>query len=357
MNRPRIAIVLFNLGGPDRPEAVRPFLRNLFSDPAILRVGPLLRPFLARLIASRRAGPASRNYALLGGSSPLLRETQEQARALEAALPELEARCFIAMRYWHPMSEQVAKEVAAWRPSEVLLLPLYPQFSTTTTGSSTAAWRDAAARAGLVAPVTTICCYPDDPGYVGAIAAQVRHAWDQARAAVPPQTGLRVLFSAHGLPESIVRAGDPYEMQIRASVAAVLAAMGIAGLDSAICFQSRATPQRWLSPSTEEEIERAARDGVAVLVVPIAFVSDHSETLVELDIEYRELAEKSGVPGYFRAPVPNADPAFIAALAGLVRRARAEGPGLCALRPRGICGPEHRDCPHRRAPSRAELAA
>lgn len=352
MTRPRVAIVLFNLGGPDRPEAVRPFLRNLFADPAILRVGPFLRPILSRLIAARRAGPASANYAILGGSSPLLGLTQQQATALEAALPELDARCFIAMRYWHPMSVEVARQVAAWGPSEVLLLPLYPHFSTTTSGSSLSAWHDAAARAGLVAPVTTVCCYPDDPGYIGSIAALVRHAWDEARAAVPAQTGLRILFSAHGLPESIVRAGDPYEMQIRASVAAVLAAIGLPDLDTAVCFQSRVTPQRWLSPSTEAEIERAAHDKVAVLVVPIAFVSDHSETLVELDVEYRELAEKLGVPGYFRAPVPNADPAFIAALAGLARRARGLGPGLCALRPGGICAAEHRDCPHHRASSR-----
>ncbi|MDE2335568.1 MAG: ferrochelatase [Rhodospirillales bacterium] len=357
MSRPRIAIVLFNLGGPDRPEAVGPFLRNLFSDPAILRVGPVARPLLARLIAARRTGPATQNYALLGGSSPLLGLTQEQARALEAALPELDARCFVAMRYWHPMSDEVAREVAAWKPSEVLLLPLYPHFSTTTTGSSLAAWREAAARVGLVAPVTTICCYPDDPGYVGSVAAMVRRAWDEARAAVPAGTGLRVLFSAHGLPESIVRAGDPYEMQIRACVASVIAAMDIDGLDSAVCFQSRVTPQRWLSPSTETEIERAAHDKVAVLVVPIAFVSDHSETLVELDVEYRELAEKLGVPGFYRAPVANADPAFIASLAGLVRRARDHGPGLCALRPGGICGPEHRDCPHRRAGPQREAAA
>jgi ferrochelatase len=351
VSRPRIAIVLFNLGGPDRPEAVRPFLLNLFSDPAILRVGPILRPILARIIAGRRAGPAGENYAILGGSSPLLGLTRGQGTALEAALPDLDARCFIAMRYWHPMSDEVAREVAAWKPTEVLLLPLYPHFSTTTSGSSLAAWHDAAAKAGLVAPVSTICCYPDDPGYIGAIAALIRQDWDQARAAVPPETGLRILFSAHGLPESIVRAGDPYEMQIRTSVAAVLACMGMPDLDATVCFQSRVTPQKWLSPSTEAEIERAAHDKVAVLVVPIAFVSDHSETLVELDVEYRELAEKLGVPGYFRARVPNSDPAFIASLAGLVRRARGAGPGLCALRPNGICGPEHRDCPHRRASS------
>lgn len=351
--RPRVAIVLFNLGGPDGPRAVLPFLRNLFSDPAILRVGPFLRPFLARLIASRRLKPARANYALLGGASPLLGLTRQQAEALEAALPELDARAFIAMRYWHPMSRQTARNVAAWKPDEVVLLPLYPQFSTTTTGSSLTAWREEAARAGLAARVDTVCCFPDDPGYAGSVAALVRRALDQARAELPPEVPVRVLFSAHGLPEAIVRAGDPYAMQVRDTVGAVLAAMGVADLDWVICYQSRATPQVWLTPSTDAEIERAAGDGTAVLVVPIAFVSDHSETLVELDIEYRELAHRLGVPGYFRAPVPNADAAFIAALAGLVRRARDQGPGLCLLRHGGVCAREHGDCPHRRAPEAA----
>ncbi len=171
-----------------------------------------------------------------------------------------------------------------------------------------------------------------------------RQAWQAARAQLAPGVGLRVLFSAHGLPEAIVRGGDPYQWQIEQTVARVLTDWGEAP-DWAICYQSRATPQRWIEPSTEAEIERAARDGVAVLVVPIAFVSDHSETLVELDIDYRRLAERLGVPGYFRVPAPNTDAAFIAALAGLVRRARAHGPGLCSHAGGRICPGDRVQCP------------
>src|SRR5580698_4679250 len=146
---PRVAVVLFNLGGPDRPEAIKPFLLNLFRDPAILRVPFFVRPLLARLIARSRLKPATANYALLGGKSPLLELTQLQADALQAALPALDAKCFIAMRYWHPFSRETARAVKQWRPDEVLLLPLYPHYSTTTTGSSLTAWREAAAAVGL----------------------------------------------------------------------------------------------------------------------------------------------------------------------------------------------------------------
>ncbi len=346
--RPRVAVVLFNLGGPDRPASIRPFLVNLFSDPAILRVPGFVRPWLARIIAYARVKAATANYAILGGKSPLLELTREQAAALEVALPEYDAKCFVAMRYWHPFSEQVAREVMAWRPERVLLLPLYPQYSTTTTGSSLSAWRDAAAKVGLTAPTTALCCYHSDPGFAAATAAIVRRSYDAARAEIGGAP-LRVLFSAHGLPESIVRAGDPYQFQIGRTVAAVRARLGIADLDWAICFQSRATPQQWITPSTETEIERAAHDCTAILVVPIAFVSEHSETLVELDVEYREVAEKAGVPGYFRAPTQNADPGFIAALAELARMSLGRGDGLCSFACRRTCPREHRDCPHARA--------
>lgn len=348
-SRPRVAVVLFNLGGPDRPEAIRPFLLNLFRDPAILRVPFFVRPLLARLIARARVKPASENYALLGGRSPLLELTEQQARALEGALTDCEARCFVAMRYWHPFSDAVARAVRDWGPDEIVLLPLYPQYSTTTTGSSLTAWREAAAQAGLAAPVSTLCCYPADADFVGATAAIVRRSYEAARAELDPAVRLRVLFSAHGLPEVIVRQGDPYQYQVEQTVAAVAGGLGIEGLDLAICYQSRATPQKWLDPSTEAEIERAARDRVAVLVVPIAFVSEHSETLVELDVEYRDLAEKHGVPGYFRVPTQNADAGFIAALAGLVRRARGHGPGLCSYAGGRACPAALGDCPHRGA--------
>lgn len=352
MTTPRIAIVLFNLGGPDRPESIRSFLVNLFTDPAILRVNTLLRPLLARLIASRRVRPAMANYAHLGGRSPLLQYTEAQARALEAALPELEARCFIAMRYWHPLSEETAAAVVDWDPDEVLLLPLYPQYSTTTTGSSLTAWRKAANRAGLMKPTTTLCCYYGDDGFIDAVSAIVRRTWQEARAALPAGQPLRILFSAHGLPQVIIDSGDPYQFQVERSVAGVVQRLGIPDLDHVTCFQSRATPQQWIGPSTEEEIERAARDRVAVLVVPIAFVCEHVETLVELDIDYKELAARLGVVQYFRAPAPNADPAFIAALAGLVRRMRCFGPGTCSPVGGRTCPGPHSECPFARADPR-----
>ena len=349
MTKPRIAIVLFNLGGPDRMESVRPFLVNLFTDPAILRVPFFVRPFLARIIAGARVAPAKANYALMGGSSPLLRLTEEQATSLAAALPEFEARCFVAMRYWHPFSDAAVRDVRAWDPDEIILLPLYPQYSTTTTGSSLTAWRAAAAAVGLAKPTTVLCCWPVDPGFVAATAAIVRRSYDEARATLAADVKLRVLFSAHGLPEVIVKKGDPYQFQIEQTAAAVAAALGMADLDWQVCYQSRATPQKWLDPSTESAIEQAVHDRVAVLVVPIAFVSEHSETLVELDIEYGDLARKAGIPGYFRAPAQNADPGFIAALADLVRAGRQLGPGLCSAPGRPRCPAAHRDCPHRRA--------
>ena len=253
--RPRVAVVLFNLGGPDRPEAIKPFLINLFTDPAILRVPFFVRPFLARAIARARLAPARANYALLGGKSPLLELTQQQAVALEAALSELDVKCFVAMRYWHPFSDETARSVHQWSPDEVVLLPLYPQYSTTTTGSSLTAWREAAASVGLIAQTTTVCCYPADGGYVAATVALLDRSWQQMRGQLDAGVPLRVLFSAHGLPETIVRRGDPYQWQIEQTVDRVLAEWNQHDLDWRICYQSRATPQQWIGPSTDSEIE------------------------------------------------------------------------------------------------------
>jgi ferrochelatase len=322
-------------------------------------VPPFVRPWLARFIAGKRLQPATANYALLGGKSPLLDLTQQQALALQAALPEFDARCFLAMRYWHPMSDVAARAVRDWNPDEVVLLPLYPHYSTTTTGSSLTAWREAAARAGLMKPTVTLCCYHSDPGFIAATATMLRRAWTEARTALAPEVKLRLLFSAHGLPETIIKHGDPYQMQIERTVAAVVQQLALPGLDHVVCYQSRATPQKWIGPSTEEEIERAAKDRVAVLISPIAFVSEHSETLVELDVEYRELADKAGVPGYFRAPAQNADAGFIGALADLVRHAHGNGPGLCSFAGGRTCPGKHGDCPHALAgvPAPAEQVA
>jgi ferrochelatase len=346
--RPKVAIVLFNLGGPDSLDAVWPFLRNLFSDPAILRVPLPVRFFLARIIARARLGPATENYRLLGGKSPLLEMTETQARAIEAALPELEAKCFVSMRYWHPFSLEAARAVKAWRPDEVVLLPLYPHHSTTTTGSSLTAWRTAAARVGLIAPTSALCCYPTDPDFIASTLAIVREAYEKARAALDPSVPLRILFSAHGLPEKIINQGDPYRYQIEQTVAAVIAAWRRNDLDWRICYQSRATPVKWIEPSTDTEVERAGTDKTAVLVVPIAFTAEHTETLVELDIEYKELAESSGVPGYFRVPTHQADEKFIEAMANLVRFSRNEGVGLHAACDIAACMAANRQCPLKR---------
>jgi ferrochelatase len=341
----KTAVVLFNLGGPDEAEAIKPFRVNLFSDPAIIRAPIFIRFWLARLIAASSAAAAVENYELMGGKSPLLELTAKQGVALEAELSDIGAKCFIAMRYWHPFAAETARAVKEFGPDRILLLPLYPQFSTTTTGSSLTDWHEQAARCGLVAPTTSLCCYFDDEAYAASIAKLVDEGIAEAKAALAPGAKLRLLFSAHGLPESIVKAGDPYQAEVEASVAAVMARLADKDVEHVVCYQSRATPQKWISPSTIECIEQAGADQIAVLLVPIAFVSDHIETLVELDIENRELAESKHVPGYFRAKVPNDDAGFIAALAGLARRAVAHGDGLCSHRGGRACDVRHADCP------------
>jgi protoporphyrin/coproporphyrin ferrochelatase len=313
----RVAVVLMNLGGPDSLAAVEPFLFNLFSDPAIIRVPGLLRLPLARLLARRRARTAREIYRRLGGKSPLLANTEAQASALERALGP-EYRCFVAMRYWHPMSEWTARAVAEWEPDQIVCLPLYPQFSTTTTASSFAAWQSAAAQLGLSRPTRTVCCYPCEPGFVEALAGLVGPALDAA-STVGPQP--RLLLTAHGLPKRIVRAGDPYPSQVEQTASAVIAALARPGLDWRVCYQSRVGPLEWIGPSTDEQIAQAGEDKVPVVVAPISFVSEHSETLVELDLDYRRLAENAGVAAYHRVATVGVEPAFIGSLATLVNRA------------------------------------
>jgi ferrochelatase len=314
----RIAVVLFNLGGPDGPKAVRPFLENLFSDPAIIHLPWIARRPLAALIARLREKSATANYALMGGASPLLAETLAQADALHLALanllPEREIRIVPAMRYWRPMSDAAAREVERFDPTDVVLAPLYPQYSTTTTASSLTAWREAYRGGGKV---RTLCCWYDNYGLAAAHAVRIRTVWKDAG-----QPKVRLLFSAHGLPETIVAGGDPYQWQVEQTCAKVAALLG-SGWDWQVCYQSRVGPLRWLGPSTPEAIAAAAAEGVGVLVDPIAFVSDHIETLVELDRDYAELAESLGVETYLRAPVVGVAPSFIDGLAGAVFRSLA----------------------------------
>ena len=312
----KIAIVLFNLGGPDSLEAVQPFLRNLFSDPAIIRLPTPIRVPLARFIAGRRAPKAREIYGRIGGASPILGQTEAQARALEGALEqalgrEHDWRGFVCMRYWHPMTDAVVRSVARFAPDRIVLLPLYPQFSTTTTASSLKLWTE---RAKFEVPTRTIESYPVEPGFIAASVELVKQGLSDAG-----QGPRRVLFSAHGLPERIVKAGDPYQKQVEQTAAAIASAFD--GLDWAICYQSRVGPLKWIGPSTEEAIARAGADRVAAVVYPLSFVSEHSETLVELDIDYRQLASQKGVPTYVRVPAVGTHPLFIEGLARLVRDA------------------------------------
>ena len=311
----RRAVVLMNLGGPDSPDAVRPFLYNLFSDKAIIRLPAPLRLPLAALIAARRAPTARQIFARLGGASPLLANTQAQAQALEHELGD-EYRCFVAMRYWHPLTAATVSEVKRWAPDGIVLLPLYPQFSTTTTQSSFAVWEREARRQRIDAPTKRVRSYPEAAGFIAALAAATREALDAARADTHP---IRLLLSAHGLPERIVKAGDPYPQEVATTAAALVRALEQPGIEAVVCYQSRVGPLAWTRPSVDEELRRAGRDRVGVIVVPVSFVSEHSETLVELDREYRHVAERSGVPSYRRVPTVGADPRFIAALADLVR--------------------------------------
>jgi len=318
----RIAVVLFNLGGPDSSAAVKPFLFNLFYDRAIIDQPNPLRWLLAELIAHRRAPVTRQIYAQIGNASPLKANTALQAQALRAALGP-QYRAFIAMRYWHPRASTAAAEVKAWGPDEIVLLPLYPQFSTTTTGSALDDWRAAAAQVGLAAPTRAVCCYPVESGFIAALARGISAELAQA----PAGTRMRVLLSAHGLPKRLLARGDPYPWQVEATAAALRAALDRPDVELRVSYQSRVGPLEWLTPYTDEEIRRAGSEGVGLVVAPIAFVSEHSETLVELDRDYRRLAREAKVPVYRRAPTVGVAAEFIAALAGLVRAAPRLGQG------------------------------
>jgi ferrochelatase len=348
----RIAVVLLNLGGPDGQADVQGFLQNLFDDPAIIQAPAPVRFVLSRLISRTRAPSAARNYALMGGGSPLLAETRAQADALGPALahlaPETQIRVFIGMRYWKPYVADAAREAASWKPDVTVLLPLYPQYSTTTTGSSLTAWR----KAGGDASARLVCCYPTEPGFIAAHARTLVDTWESAGR--PPN--VRVLLSAHGLPERVITGGDPYQWQVEQSVAALKPLLP-PEWETEICYQSRVGPLKWIGPPTDERIEAAAREGKAILLSPIAFVSEHIETLVELDIEYRELAEEAGAHVYLRAPALKVLPDFIGALARLVLDAADDAAPVRSHCGGRVCPADRSSCPNRRPMALVQRAA
>jgi len=317
----RIGVVLFQLGGPDSLDAVEPFLYNLFLDPDIIDfpLAKLARPVLARLIAASRARKVRHHYQEIGGRSPIRELTQRQAAALEAELGRsLDARVVVAMRYWHPFSADAIRRLECDGVERLVLLPMYPQYSSTTTGSSLKEWRRRVALSPLESVSSTVIRdFYRHPAYLDALADQIRHSLAAFDPAEPPQ----LVFSAHNVPVSVIRAGDPYQAQIEETVR-LLMRRGRWDLPAHLCYQSKVGGAVWLSPTLDETIRRLGAQGVRrLLVIPIAFVSDHVETLSEIDIHARQLASKCGIRQFAMMPGLNDSPAFIGALAELVESA------------------------------------
>lgn len=315
---PKAAVVLFQLGGPDRLEAVEPFLVNLFSDPDIIDFpfARLAREPLARLVARHRAGKARKHYAEIGGGSPILELTRRQAAALEeelaAALP---ARVYVAMRYWHPLTEEVAAEVVSQSFTQVVLLPLYPQYSGVTSGSSLKEWRRRfPANSSSTAVIRQ---FYDHPLYLRAVVERINQALER----FPAGAAVHLVFSAHGVPRSVIEAGDPYQEQTEATVQ-LLRERGGWPNQATLCYQSKVGPGRWLAPMLHTTLHELRARGVQnVLVIPISFVTDHVETLHEIDLEARAQAEKLGFSQFEMMAALNDSPLFIRCLADLVLRA------------------------------------
>ncbi|MBL8629035.1 MAG: ferrochelatase [Rhodospirillaceae bacterium] len=348
-SRSRRAIVLCNLGGADGPESVRGFLYNLFSDRNIIPLPTWIRIPLAALISTLRAPHTKKLYDKVGGRSILMEETRAQATALEAAAAKAgwDVKVIIAMNYWHPFPAEAISEIKAWGADEVLVVPLYPQFSTTTSGSVLEQLRAQAKIQGLTAKVHSVCCYPKLAGFIAGMADLIEPALHRAVAA---RQRPRLLLSAHGLPEKTIARGDPYQWQVEQTAAAIhqeLIARDAqwTGLDVVVCYQSRVGPVAWIGPTTEAEVIRAGRDGCAVVLAPIAFVSEHLETVVELDDELKSVATENGVTHYDRVSAIGVRPGFIESLLALAESARMNG-HVCSDGGARVCPSRYQKCPH-----------
>ncbi len=339
----KVAVILFNLGAPDSMQAVRPFLFNLFADKNIIRLPYLLRMFLAYVISKKRSETAKEIYKILGGKSPLLENTQKQANLLEKKLNKNKNafKCFISMRYWHPMAKKTAKDVQEFQPDKIVLLPLYPQYSTTTTRSSFEEWDKYAKTYGLTQPSYKLCCYPDNQGFIDGVADLLQKELQK----IKNFEEWRILFSAHGLPKNIVEKGDPYASQIEKTAESIVKKVKKLP-DWFVCYQSRVGPLEWIKPYTEDEIMRAGKDKKSLIVVPIAFVSEHSETLVELDCEYKGLAEEHYVKNYVRIATVSENEKFINGLETEVDKLLIEQKLLNHSCSGFTCEKNHKDCPH-----------
>ncbi len=305
------AIILFNLGGPDSLSAVEPFLFNLFNDPAIISLPSIFRFPLAKFISKRRTPVAKAIYAEMGGKSPILEETQAQADAIEQNLknePD-EYKCFIVMRCWNPRAAETIKKVKKFNPAQIILLPLYPQYSNATSGSSISEWQDICKKENLKTETKIICCYPTEKDFILSYSNLIKKKIDLNKL-----KDTTLIFSAHGLPENKIKKGDPYQWQVEQSVKELVKELSIKKLNYILSYQSRVGPLKWIGPSTEKIIKDEAKKQKIIIVVPVAFVSEHSETLVELDIEYRKLAEENGSKEYIRIPAVTVNQDFINSL-------------------------------------------
>jgi len=316
----KIAVILLNLGAPESLDDIKPFLYNLFSDPDIidLPMGKILRPFLAWNITRKRLPESTQIYEKIGGGSPLRELSQKQAEALESKLTENgDFKVFIAMRYWHPFTESVVEELITEGIKKVILLPLYPHYSITSTGSSLHEFeRVIKKRKDSEVDFRLIHDYHDFPSYIDALTEKIREGINKFNGV--DDGDLHLLFSAHGVPLSVIEKGDPYEKQVRATVDLVVSKLENKYHHS-ISFQSRVTKVEWLGPATDKIIPELGKNGVKnLLVIPVAFVSDHSETLFELDIFNRDLAIKAGIKKYEVMPALNDSPKFISSLKELV---------------------------------------
>jgi ferrochelatase len=314
----RTAVLLLQMGGPDSLDAVRPFLANLFSDRDIIRIGPAwLQPLVARIIAARRAPKVEHHYEFIGGKSPLRELTEAQARALEAELGP-GYRCFVAMRYWKPSTIEALAAIKREGISRVIALSLYPHYSRATTGSSVNELKRVLGEAGASFQVSYIDRFYDHPRYIDALEEKIR----EGLAAFHPLAEVELLFSAHSLPQSFIDEGDPYLSHIEETVRLVMERFE--NLPYHLAFQSRAGPVKWLEPATDDMLRHlAAHDVKSLLIVPLSFVSDHIETLYEIDIQYGEEAKGYGIERFERIESLNSDPIFLDCLADLVRTAKA----------------------------------
>ena len=331
------AVILFNLGGPDKLESVEPFLFNLFNDPAIISIPSIFRYPLAKFISKKRAPITKNIYKEIGNKSPILELTKDQAKSLENNLSKKgNYKCFVAMRCWHPRASDVIKKVREYKPEEIMLLPLYPQFSASTSGSSINEWKDLCKKENYKVKTKTICCYPTESNFIASHVSLIKKTLQNIE-----NNNFKLIFSAHGLPESKIKKGDPYQWHVEETVKEIMYKLKTENLDYVISYQSRVGPMKWIGPSTDSEIIKYSKEKKGIVIVPVAFVSEHSETLVELDIKYKKLAEKNSCIFYKRTPALGIEENFIKGLTKLVLQPEIRGNFVSSI----MCPNKYVKCP------------